>query len=50
MEWAGVVVEGCAGTVEDPVAFEEVAGRRDSGWGAREEGGVEGEEQESEEN
>ena len=48
MEWAGVVVEGFTGRVEDPATFEEVAV-----WGlgsvVREERGVEVEEEEGEE-
>lgn len=53
MEWARVVVEGFAGRINDPVAFEEVAKRSvwrwDSGWGLREERGIEGKKEESEE-
>jgi hypothetical protein len=48
VERAGVVVERCVSGVEDPLAFEEVAGG--CGWSSvREEDGVEEREEEREE-
>lgn len=48
MEWAGVVVEGFVGRVEDPATFEEVAVRWGLGSVVREDEGVEAEEEEAE--
>jgi hypothetical protein len=49
VEWAGVVVEGFVGRVENPATFEEIAVRWGLGSVVREVGGVEAEEEEGEE-